>query len=68
MQWIFDENGRRYLDLFAGIVTVSIGHCHPYVDTCILNCVITCVFITWHLINLAHLQYILMVFLNSSPH
>ena len=29
MQWLFDENGRRYLDMFAGIVTVSCGHCHP---------------------------------------
>jgi alanine-glyoxylate transaminase/(R)-3-amino-2-methylpropionate-pyruvate transaminase len=31
MQWLFDETGRRYLDLFAGIVTVSCGHCHPKV-------------------------------------
>lgn len=30
-QWLFDETGRRYLDLFAGIVTVSVGHCHPRV-------------------------------------
>ena len=29
MQYLFDEAGRRYLDLFAGIVTVSCGHCHP---------------------------------------
>ena len=27
----FDEKGRRYLDGFAGIVTVSVGHCHPKV-------------------------------------
>ncbi len=64
MQWLFDETGRRYLDVrgvcsqlpapscaslhadppslnvacarpplqaFAGIVTVSVGHCHPEV-------------------------------------
>src|SRR5215203_5420010 len=31
MQWLFDETGRRYLDMFAGIVTVSCGHCHPKV-------------------------------------
>ena len=30
-QWLFDVDGKRYLDLFAGIVTVSVGHCHPYV-------------------------------------
>ncbi|KAK9134353.1 hypothetical protein Syun_013683 [Stephania yunnanensis] len=29
MQYLFDENGKRYLDAFAGIVTVSCGHCHP---------------------------------------
>jgi alanine-glyoxylate transaminase/(R)-3-amino-2-methylpropionate-pyruvate transaminase len=31
MQWLFDETGRRYLDFFGGIVTVSVGHCHPRV-------------------------------------
>ena len=31
MQYVWDEKGRRYLDAFAGIVTVSVGHCHPYV-------------------------------------
>lgn len=31
MQYLFDETGRRYLDLFGGIVTVSVGHCHPKV-------------------------------------
>ena len=31
LQYLFDETGRRYLDLFAGIVTVSCGHCHPKV-------------------------------------
>ena len=30
-QYVFDEQGRRYLDGFAGIVTVSVGHCHPHV-------------------------------------
>ncbi|MES2706443.1 MAG: aminotransferase class III-fold pyridoxal phosphate-dependent enzyme [Verrucomicrobiota bacterium] len=30
-QYLYDEKGRRYLDAFAGIVTVSVGHCHPHV-------------------------------------
>ena len=30
-QWLFDERGRRYLDGFGGIVTVSCGHCHPHI-------------------------------------
>jgi len=29
MQWLFDEKGTRYLDMLAGIVTISCGHCHP---------------------------------------
>ncbi len=31
MQYVWDETGQRYLDAFAGIVTVSVGHCHPQV-------------------------------------
>jgi alanine-glyoxylate transaminase/(R)-3-amino-2-methylpropionate-pyruvate transaminase len=31
MQYVWDENGRRYLDALGGIVTVSVGHCHPKV-------------------------------------
>ena len=30
-QYVWDEHGRRYLDGIAGIVTVSVGHCHPHV-------------------------------------
>ncbi|KAL0286862.1 UNVERIFIED_CONTAM: Alanine--glyoxylate aminotransferase 21, mitochondrial [Sesamum angustifolium] len=37
MQYLFDENGRRYLDAFAGIVTVSCGHCHPDVLSAIME-------------------------------
>eukprot|EP00850_Spirogloea_muscicola_P021784 SM000261S09983 [mRNA] locus=s261:99648:103044:- [translate_table: standard] len=32
MQYLFDDHGRRYLDAFGGIVTVSVGHCHPAVS------------------------------------
>ena len=32
MQYLFDETGQRYLDLFAGIVTVSCGHSHPLIN------------------------------------
>jgi alanine-glyoxylate transaminase/(R)-3-amino-2-methylpropionate-pyruvate transaminase len=31
MQYVWDESGRRFLDGIGGIVTVSVGHCHPYV-------------------------------------
>ena len=29
MQYVYDETGKRYLDGFAGVVTISVGHCHP---------------------------------------
>ena len=31
MQYIWDDTGKRYLDGIGGIVTVSVGHCHPHV-------------------------------------
>ncbi|MBI2372256.1 MAG: aminotransferase class III-fold pyridoxal phosphate-dependent enzyme, partial [Deltaproteobacteria bacterium] len=27
--WVYDHDGRAYLDFFAGILTVNAGHCHP---------------------------------------
>ncbi len=30
-QYVWDDRGTRYLDAFAGIVTISVGHCHPKV-------------------------------------
>lgn len=35
MQYLWDETGKRYLDGFAGIVTVSVGHCHPKVTAAV---------------------------------
>jgi 4-aminobutyrate aminotransferase-like enzyme len=29
MQYVMDGQGRRYLDAFAAIVTISVGHCNP---------------------------------------
>ncbi len=31
MQYVWDDTGKRYLDGIGGIVTVSVGHCHPHV-------------------------------------
>ncbi|KAG9455192.1 hypothetical protein H6P81_008096 [Aristolochia fimbriata] len=36
-QYLFDENGRRYLDAFGGIATVCCGHCHPEVVEAIMT-------------------------------
>ncbi|XP_031492840.1 alanine--glyoxylate aminotransferase 2 homolog 1, mitochondrial [Nymphaea colorata] len=37
MQYLFDEDGKRYLDAIAGVVTVSCGHCHPDVVNAIME-------------------------------
>lgn len=29
MQYVYDSEGKRYLDMFGGILTTSVGHCHP---------------------------------------
>jgi 4-aminobutyrate aminotransferase-like enzyme len=31
MQYLWDVDGKRYLDFFGGIVTVGLGHCNPRV-------------------------------------
>jgi 4-aminobutyrate aminotransferase-like enzyme len=33
MQYLWDVDGKKYLDFFGGIVTVSVGHCNPRVTT-----------------------------------
>lgn len=30
-QYVWDDQGKRYLDALGGIVTISVGHCHPHV-------------------------------------
>lgn len=31
MQYVWDAEGRKYLDFFGGILTVGVGHCNPKV-------------------------------------
>lgn len=33
--WLYDTQGNRYLDAFAGIAVCNLGHCHPHVVTAI---------------------------------
>ncbi|XP_055927910.1 alanine--glyoxylate aminotransferase 2, mitochondrial-like [Argiope bruennichi] len=48
MQYIWDHTGKRYLDMFGGIVTVSVGHCHPKVTKAATDQMHK----LWHLTNL----------------
>ena len=29
MQFVYDDQGKKYLDGFSAVVTISVGHCHP---------------------------------------
>lgn len=33
--WLFDEQGRRYLDAVSGIAVCGLGHAHPAITQCI---------------------------------
>ena len=35
--WLFDTQGRRYLDFAAGIAVCSLGHCHPHLVATLQN-------------------------------
>lgn len=35
--YLFDKTGRRYLDFFGGILTVSVGHANPQVNAAVLD-------------------------------
>jgi len=48
MQYLYDHEGREYLDMFGGIVTVSVGHCHPHVNAALHNQVDR----LWHTTNI----------------
>ena len=34
---VWDDAGRKYLDCFGGVLTVSVGHCHPEVTDAIVR-------------------------------
>jgi len=48
MQYVWDDQENKYLDLFGGIVTISAGHCHPKVNAALHKQVDT----IWHTTNL----------------
>ena len=58
MQYLWDEKGRRYLDAFGGIVTVSVGHCHPAVTKAGCDQLSTIAHSTTIYLNPAHVAYV----------
>ncbi|XP_013136506.1 PREDICTED: alanine--glyoxylate aminotransferase 2, mitochondrial-like [Papilio polytes] len=47
-QWLYDHEGRRYLDLFGGIATISVGHSHPKIAAALQEQIGT----LWHTTNI----------------
>lgn len=37
MQYVFDDQGKKYLDGFSAVVTISVGHCHPDVTSPVIE-------------------------------
>lgn len=37
MQYLFDQNGKRYLDCFAGVSVMNCGHCNPDISKAICD-------------------------------
>ncbi|HEX8069749.1 MAG TPA: aspartate aminotransferase family protein [Pyrinomonadaceae bacterium] len=36
-QYVWDDQGNRYLDCFGGVLTVSVGHCNPQVNAAVVE-------------------------------
>jgi len=49
--WLFDTEGRRYLDALSGIAVCSLGHAHPKLTKALCDQAHT----LWHTANVAHL-------------
>ena len=50
--WLYDEEGRKYLDMLAGIAVCNLGHCHPRVSEAICEQARTLI----HTSNLFHIK------------
>ena len=35
--WLYDDKGKKYLDMLAGIAVCNLGHCHPAVSDAICD-------------------------------
>ncbi len=49
--WLFDDSGKRYLDLSAGLVAVNMGHAHPAITAAIADQAARVAYIAPSLVN-----------------
>ena len=50
--WLYDSQGKKYLDMLAGIAVCNLGHCHPRVSEAICQQAKTLI----HTSNLFHIE------------
>lgn len=50
--WLWDEDGKKYLDFCTGIAVCALGHCHPAMQAALTGQAAT----LWHASNLYHLR------------
>ena len=58
MQYLFDDAGKKYLDMYAGVSVINCGHCNPYITKKICEQVqklqhVCNIYLTENFVNLA---------------
>ena len=58
MQYLYDSEGRRYLDCFAGVSVINCGHCNPAINAAVTEQLNTLqhvcnIYLTENFVNLA---------------
>ena len=58
MQYLFDDAGKKYLDMYAGVSVINCGHCNPFITEKIVEQVQTLqhvcnIYLTENFVNLA---------------
>lgn len=58
MQYLFDDKGKKYLDMYAGVSVINCGHCNPFITEKIIAQVqklqhVCNIYLTENFVNLA---------------
>ena len=58
MQYLYDSEGRKYLDCFAGVSVINCGHCNPEINARVVEQVqslqhVCNIYLTENFVNLA---------------
>lgn len=58
MQYLFDDAGKKYLDMYAGVSVINCGHCNPFITSRVVEQVKTLqhvcnIYLTENFVNLA---------------